>query len=136
MSTRPVLLSNRFGYQGQWFDNKTGLVDMRARFYRPSWGRFVSPDPIGLAGGPNAFAFAAGAPTSWWDPIGLNNAAFNDPPPDAGPVEKPVDLDKVCAVASDSCHGMSLPPVSGGLTENGAVAPPPGLADTAMIAVN
>ncbi len=65
-------VGNRFGYQGQPFDVSTGLVDMRARFYRPAWGRFISPDPIGLMGGPNVFAFAGGAPLSAWDPSGLD----------------------------------------------------------------
>lgn len=34
---------NRFGFQGQPFDAALGLVEMRARFYRPSWGRSLSP---------------------------------------------------------------------------------------------
>jgi RHS repeat-associated protein len=69
-------LYNRFGYQGQAFDTATGLVDMRARFYKPSWGRFVTPDPIGLAGGPNLYAFVGSAPTKWWDPMGLDHQAY------------------------------------------------------------
>jgi RHS repeat-associated protein len=68
-------IGNRFGYQGQAFD-WSGLVDMRNRFYRPAWGRFVSPDPIGLAGGPNLYAFAGSAPTAFWDPLGLDRANF------------------------------------------------------------
>ncbi len=65
-------IGNRFGYQGQPFDVTTGLVDMRARLYRPSWGRFIMADPIGLRGGANMFAFANGAPLSFWDPLGLD----------------------------------------------------------------
>jgi RHS repeat-associated protein len=65
-------IRNRFGYQGQPFDLTTGLVDMRARLYRPSWGRFIMADPIGLLGGANMFAFANGSPLSSWDPFGLD----------------------------------------------------------------
>lgn len=35
---------NIFRYQGQVFDAATGTYSMRARQYRPDWGRFVSPD--------------------------------------------------------------------------------------------
>ena len=34
-------------------------------------GRFVSQDPIGLAGGTNLFAYSAN-PIGWIDPLGLN----------------------------------------------------------------
>ncbi|MEK6677708.1 MAG: RHS repeat-associated core domain-containing protein [Planctomycetota bacterium] len=65
-------VGNRFGFQGQPFDPTTGLVQMRARFYRPAWGRFLSADPIGLLGGSNLYAFVDGAPLSWIDPLGLD----------------------------------------------------------------
>jgi RHS repeat-associated protein len=68
---------NRFGYQGQWFDDAIGVVDMRARLYRPSLGRFISPDPLGLAAGSNAFAFVMGAPMTMWDPFGLDGQDVN-----------------------------------------------------------
>jgi RHS repeat-associated protein len=77
-------IGNRFGYQGQPFDLDTGLVDMRARFYRPGWGRFVQPDPIGFAGGSNLFGFVGSAPMKWWDPMGLDRDNFRSSPFDAG----------------------------------------------------
>src|SRR5204862_4376085 len=33
--------------------------------------RFLGPDPIGLQGGPNLFAFVGDAPLSFSDPLGL-----------------------------------------------------------------
>jgi RHS repeat-associated protein len=71
-------MGNRFGFQGQLYDPAMSLVDTRARFYRPTWGRFVSPDPIGLAGGPNLFAFVVGAPGRFWDPLGLDGKVHGD----------------------------------------------------------
>jgi RHS repeat-associated protein len=76
-------IGNRFGYQGHPFDPAMGLVDMRARFYRPDWGRFLSADPIGLLGGSNLYAFVGTAPLSWTDPLGL----AKNGPPDAGIVD-------------------------------------------------
>jgi hypothetical protein len=44
---------------------------MRARYYAPRWGRFVSVDPIGALGGPNVYAFTGNRPGDLWDPLGL-----------------------------------------------------------------
>lgn len=44
---------------------------MRNRWYDTRAGRFISEDPIGLAGGPNLYAFGGGDPVGGWDPTGL-----------------------------------------------------------------
>jgi RHS repeat-associated protein len=50
----------------------TGLQYNRARYYAYGQGRFVSEDPIGLAGGSaNPYLYAGGAPTVFTDPMGL-----------------------------------------------------------------
>ncbi|MGC7960449.1 RHS repeat-associated core domain-containing protein, partial [Salmonella enterica] len=41
------------------------------RFYDPDIGKFISGDPIGLAGGINLYAYAPN-PLSWIDPLGLD----------------------------------------------------------------
>jgi RHS repeat-associated protein len=69
-------IGNRFGFQGQLYDPMTGLVDMRARLYRPAWGRFVTADPIGLGGGTNFYAFVGSAPLGFWDPFGLDRLTY------------------------------------------------------------
>ncbi len=57
-------------YAGQYFDNETGLHFNTFRFYDPQIGRFIMPDPIGLLGGMNLYAYAPN-PMSWVDPFGL-----------------------------------------------------------------
>ncbi len=49
----------------------TGQVYMRNRYYNPQTGQFTQMDPIGIAGGLNAYGFAAGDPVSFSDPYGL-----------------------------------------------------------------
>jgi hypothetical protein len=41
------------------------------RFYDPETGRYISADPIGLAGGMNLYAYVGGNPVNWVDPEGL-----------------------------------------------------------------
>lgn len=65
-------VDNHFGFQGHRQDHSIGLVDMRARMYRPGWGRFLNRDPIGLAGGNNQLAFVGSAPLMYTDPMGLD----------------------------------------------------------------
>ena len=48
-----------------------GLDLMRARFYSPSTGRFIQPDPTGLNGGANLYAYTANDPVNLVDPAGL-----------------------------------------------------------------
>jgi RHS repeat-associated protein len=43
----------------------------RARSYDPVTGHFTQEDPIGLAGGLNAYGFAGGDPINYSDPFGL-----------------------------------------------------------------
>jgi len=65
-------------YQGQYFDAETGLHYNRFRYYDPDAGRFVSQDPIGLAGGVNLYQYAPN-PLSWVDPLGLSKCHLDNP---------------------------------------------------------
>ncbi|HFK4760497.1 TPA: RHS repeat-associated core domain-containing protein, partial [Citrobacter farmeri] len=55
---------------GQYFDEETGLHYNLFRYYAPECGRFVSQDPIGLAGGLNLYSYVPN-PLTWIDPLGL-----------------------------------------------------------------
>jgi len=65
-------VGNRYLFQGQLYDPLVGAYAMRAREYRPDVGRFLSPDPIGIAGGENLYAFVLGRPLAFSDRFGLS----------------------------------------------------------------
>jgi len=52
-------------------DPKGGFTYMRNRWYDPQTGRFLTQDPIGLAGGVNLYSYAGNNPVSFDDPYGL-----------------------------------------------------------------
>ena len=58
--------------QGQYADPETGLCYNTFRYYDPDIGRFISQDPIGLAGGMNLYQYAPN-PIRWIDPWGLSS---------------------------------------------------------------
>jgi RHS repeat-associated protein len=62
---------NPLRFAGQYFDAETGMYYMRARYYDPGLMRFVSEDPIGVAGGINTYEYAWGDPVNRRDPSGL-----------------------------------------------------------------
>jgi RHS repeat-associated protein len=48
------------------------LINLNARMYDPITTRFLSPDPKGLAAGPNPYTYAANNPLTYKDPTGLD----------------------------------------------------------------
>ncbi len=63
-------IENNLRFQGQYFDEETGLHYNRHRYYNPDTGQFINQDPIGLLGGINNYQYADN-PTGWTDPFGL-----------------------------------------------------------------
>ncbi|HEY0017785.1 MAG TPA: RHS repeat-associated core domain-containing protein [Longimicrobium sp.] len=70
--SRPRVMRN--AWHGTLVEDKedaAGTLYRRNRSYDPGTGQFTQEDPIGLAGGLNAYGFAAGDPVSYSDPYGL-----------------------------------------------------------------
>jgi RHS repeat-associated protein len=71
VDTSGTTLAQPLRWKGREYEGETGLYYMRARYYDPSVGRFISEDPAGLQGGINPYAFADGDPVNKSDPTGL-----------------------------------------------------------------
>lgn len=71
-------LGNRFTFAGREYDSETGLYYLRNRYYDPTQGRFLSPDPLGFWGGINLYAYCFNNPVNFIDPFGLK-LKWDDP---------------------------------------------------------
>ena len=64
------------GYSGNWTDELTGLVYLRARDYDPSTGQFLSVDPA-VSSTQQPYAYANNSPLDRTDPTGLDSIGAN-----------------------------------------------------------
>ena len=67
-----------FGFTGREHETDSGLVYARARYLKPATGRWDRPDPLGMADGPNRFAYVAGSPTLRVDPRGFFSTSIHE----------------------------------------------------------
>ncbi|GAA3851677.1 DUF6531 domain-containing protein [Streptomyces sedi] len=63
-------------FPGQYLDDESGLHYNLFRYYDPDNARYLTPDPLGLAAAPNAYAYVPD-PWRWIDPLGLVCADAN-----------------------------------------------------------
>lgn len=69
-SVEVAAATNPFLYRGQYTDGSTGLQYLRARYYDPRTGQFLSRDPVeDFTGTP--YSYANGDPVNEADPTGL-----------------------------------------------------------------
>ena len=122
-SVTPLPIEQPFRFQGQQFDQETGLHYNRHRYYDPIVGRFASQDPIGFWGGNNFYTYASN-PISWIDVFGLAPKQLSS----CGCQSCPL-----CALQSraDELHG-NLPTRTKGATTTGVatVIKPDGSSET------
>jgi len=79
----PAMAQTKPGFElnlrlpGQYADTETGLYYNDHRYYDPARGRYLTPDPLGLGGGANGYAYVDGNPLKYIDPEGLVLFAFD-----------------------------------------------------------
>jgi RHS repeat-associated protein len=64
-------ISVNLRFPGQYYDTETNLHYDRNRHYDPSLGRYVTSDPMGLAGDFNTYLYVGANPVNQFDPDGL-----------------------------------------------------------------
>jgi RHS repeat-associated protein len=75
------------GRSGYYFDSDTVYSFLRARYYNPIFGRFLSRDPLGLAAGDeNLYRFVSSDPLNSSDPSGLEATILRPGDPGAPPI--------------------------------------------------
>lgn len=63
----------RYRYASKERDEETGFCYFGARYYAVWIGRWMTPDPIGLKGGPNLYAYCKNNPITRHDPQGTTD---------------------------------------------------------------
>ncbi len=69
-------VENNFRFPGQYYDSETGLHYNYHRYYDPSTGRYMTPDPIGLEGGMNLYPYGENNPIRFLDALGLQATVY------------------------------------------------------------
>ncbi len=94
-------------FTGQIHDSATGLDNFKARYYSPMLGRFLTPDPAGMAAVDpndpqtwNRYAYLNNSPLSATDPSGLTPQSWPVPPGEDGPDAGNCTIDGISAGCS------------------------------------
>jgi RHS repeat-associated protein len=61
----------RFRFSSKEYDASTGFYHFPYRYYAPQWARWMTRDPLGVAGGINLYFFCQNDPVTRLDPSGL-----------------------------------------------------------------
>ena len=77
----PTSGAPNFGFAGRsrYYADATGLDYLKARYYDPADGRFISRDPAGYRGGPNLYAYVWNNPANSVDPSGRLESHIGGP---------------------------------------------------------
>lgn len=106
-----ALPSNRTKWKGALqMSSELDLYLMRNRWYEPYSGRFLSEDPLGIAGGINTYAFGKADPINAADPFGLGCERHSNNPESPSP-DHP-EGEHMWPNGCDTRWGEGLPPAA------------------------
>jgi RHS repeat-associated protein len=133
---------NNYFYRGEQFDSDLGLYYLRARYYNPSTGRFMSRDPLsGLEWDPKTlhkYLYVGSDPVNYVDPRGRDLFEYEIESSAAIPEAKLIDIYGCLADATLAAVDLIINPtistssaLGGGAAVIGCVALTPGLSELA-----
>ncbi|EHG6663814.1 RHS repeat protein [Salmonella enterica subsp. enterica serovar Nigeria] len=100
---RLISFRNPLRFQGQYEDEESGLFYNLNRYYQPELGRYITPDPIKLAGGLNSYQYVDDNPTNSIDPLGLDVISIKTSTSPEPVINSPVTM-------NSSNKGMGIEP--------------------------
>ena len=86
-------------FPGQYADKETNLSYNYFRDYDPGLARYATSDPIGLASGPNTYAYVLNDPLTLVDRRGLQAMPYTFPYPGS-----PSSREVICAYHPEACQ--------------------------------
>ena len=100
--------TNPFRYCGEYWDNETESIYLRARYYNPSIGRFTTEDPI--KDGSNWYAYCGGNPVGFIDPNGFYEVTSQNVVEglQGTVLVNPINVKKILDLAEDSSYEATL----------------------------
>ncbi len=76
LMTKTGTLDQPFTFSTKRYNGSTGLSYYGYRFYNPGIGKWLTRDPLGVAGGINLYGFVSNDPVNLVDPLGLLTRSF------------------------------------------------------------
>ncbi|GKX53153.1 RHS repeat domain-containing protein [Budvicia aquatica] len=73
-----VRVETNLRFQGQYWDEETGLHYNRYRYYDFHIGRYITQDPLGILSGLNIYQYVNNNPIYWIDALGLVKGLGNN----------------------------------------------------------
>jgi len=106
-------LTNPFAFTARELDTESSLYFVRARYFDPTTGRFVSEDPARFPGGINFYTYVENNSVNLIDPFGFCPWQVHNRPLKAVPGAGPLGLDHYYFYNTQTGQSIGLGPAGG-----------------------